>query len=220
MLPSRFRLALLAIVPVCVLTGWHGVVAEEAQPAAAPSSTPAHEAVRQLLTGQNVVIIYSNDGVEEVRVYGRQQRGATRLPPGREVVRTDEAARIQQLENEATSHTEPRRRLSALDRLAARARPEVLSRVSIDVLARESDRAVLERALEIVRDHPGFPVEPLLALAGSNQAAPVRIEALKQLTERAPQDHRLVETLRRALNDPASAVRSAARRLVERMASE
>lgn len=203
------------------------------------AAVPLEDALGRVLRGRDVIVAYSRGGgIEEVRVYGTRAqhrlspssnapvvRGVLESDPINRVVDTrlraadareaDDRARVTQLRSDVMSHPEPRRRLSALERLTASADQQVIIDALAQVMEKESDRAVLDRALDIVADHDSIPLEPLLKLAMSKQPPSVRIKALKRLSEQGGKDPRVLETLRTLLHDPTVGIRNTAQRLLD-----
>jgi len=89
----------------------------------------------------------------------------------------------------------------------------------VDVLEREANPGLLERALDIVRGERSVPLGPIVKLAVANPAPAVRTKALGCLGEQAGRDPRARQTLEAAAaDDPAPAVRTAARTLLQQLA--
>src|SRR5438874_2153249 len=100
----------------------------------------------------------------------------------------------------------------------ARLRGAALDAV-VEVLGRESNPGLLERALDIVGSERALPLEPVLRLAASNPEPRVRIKALTRLSEQAARDVRARQALEVAAADDSSpAVRDTAAKLLRDVA--
>lgn len=170
-----------------------------------------------MLSGMDVVVTYSDDGIHEVRVYrtradsnDRQGAGDTAVPDPRVA---DDLARVARLRHAVTSQPDPARRLSALQRLATTADRRLVVEAAMAVLESDSSRALLEYALDVVRGEDSLRLEPLLKLAVGAREPTVRIKALNRLADQGARDPRIVETLRVLADDPL--LRATARRLLE-----
>jgi hypothetical protein len=185
------------------------------------TSVPIEHALRRLLRGKDVVVRSGRD-VVAVRVYASRgdhrppdARGA---PGGRHIaggMDVEDLSRVKRLHADAIGHPDPQKRSSALGRLAATADPSVVMETIVEVLERESNAQVLERALDIARDQEALPVEPLLNFAMSAGLESVRIKAIKRLSEYAGADGRVRRALRVLTTDPAPGVRQTAQQLLD-----
>ena len=88
----------------------------------------------------------------------------------------------------------------------------------LEVLDRESNPGLLQRALDIVGPDRTIPLEPLVKLAMSNPAPEVRIKALAQIAGHVARDPRARQALELAAADDATpGVRDAARALLQQV---
>jgi len=182
---------------------------------------PVEDALRQLLRGRDFVLVVSSPGrPAEAHVYGRSgQAGApppaasvSSAPAGEPVDRASVAA----LRDRALTDPDPGARARALEGLAASADQRAARDAMLEVLERESNPGLLQRALDIVGADRTIPLEPLVNLALGNPAPEVRIKALTQLGAQVARDPRARQTLEAsAANDPAPGVRDAARALLQ-----
>lgn len=167
------------------------------------------DAVRWLLTGRDFVLVYSSTGrLREARVYepAPSASGRTSEPNGADVAR---------LRGAALADPDPRERARALEDLAANLDQRAALDAVVEVLGRESNPGLLERALDIVGSERALPLEPVLRLAASNPEPRVRIKALTRLSEQAARDVRARQALEvAAADDSAPAVRDTAAKLL------
>jgi hypothetical protein len=185
---------------------------------------PVEAALLRLLRDTDFVLLYSPRGVAEVRVYGAGQRAAVReSPPAPSVsasppqANAPDTAAVAGLRNQALADPDSSVRGRALEGLAAKADQPAARDAVMEVLERETNPGLLERALDIVGGDQSIPLEPIVKLAVSNPAPQVRIKALSQLGQhvtRDPQARRTLEVL--AADDPAPPVREAAQALLRR----
>ena len=194
------------------------------------------DGLRLLLKQENLILLYSGSGLEEARVYGPADGGSrqptaqafafpsvldvnrmARLETAREAENDDRVARLRM---DALGHPDSRQRSRALEALAANTDQQTALDTVREVLERESDSAVLGRALDIAREQEGLPLDPLLKLALNGREPTVRIKALTRLSERGSQDPRVRETLGTvAAHDPAMSVRETAETLLQELAA-
>ena len=171
------------------------------------------DAVRRLLTGRDFVLVYSSTGrLREARVYEAATSASARTsaPSGADVAR---------LRGAALADPDPRERARALEDLAANLDQRAALDAVVEVLGRESNPGLLERALDIVGSERAVPLEPVLRLAASNPEPRVRIKALTRLSEQAAQDVRARQALEvAAADDSAPAVRDTAAKLLKDVA--
>ena len=171
------------------------------------------DAVRRLLTGRDFVLVYSSTGrLREARVYEAATSASARTsaPDGADVPR---------LRGAALADPDPRERARALEDLAANLDQRAALDAVVEVLGRESNPGLLERALDIVGSERALPLEPVLRLAASNPEPRVRIKALTRLSEQAAQDVRARQALEvAAADDSAPAVRDTAAKLLKDVA--
>jgi len=185
---------------------------------------PVEAALLRLLRDKDFVLLSSPSGAAEVRVYGPGQRTAVResapapavgaSPPQADA--PDNAA-VAGLRNQALADPDSGVRGRALEGLAAKADQPAARDAVMEVLARETNPGLLERALDIVGGDQSIPLEPIVKLAVNSPAPQVRIKALSQLSQhvsRDPQARRTLEVL--AADDPAPPVREAAQALLRR----
>jgi len=185
---------------------------------------PVEAALLRLLRDKDFVLLSSPSGAAEVRVYGPGQRTAVResapapavgaAPPQADA--PDNAA-VAGLRNQALADPDSGVRGRALEGLAAKADQPAARDAVMEVLARETNPGLLERALDIVGGDQSIPLEPIVKLAVNSPAPQVRIKALSQLSQhvtRDPQARRTLEVL--AADDPAPPVREAAQALLRR----
>ena len=171
------------------------------------------DAVRRLLTGRDFVLVYSSTGrLREARVYEAATSASARTsaPDGADVPR---------LRGAALADPDPRERARALEDLAANLDQRAALDAVVEVLGRESNPGLLERALDIVGSERALPLEPVLRLAASNPEPRVRIKALTRLSEQAARDVRARQALEVAAADDSSpAVRDTAAKLLRDVA--
>ena len=188
-------------------------------------AVPVEDALRRLLRGKDFVLVYSPSRLDEARVYGRSQARAREPAPAASVPsgpagdpeNRDTVTRLRDL---ALTSPDPAARAHALEGLAANADQRAVRDAVLEVLERESNPGLLQRALDIVGADRTIPLEPLVKLAVSNPAPEVRIKALTQLVEQMSRDPRARQTLETsAADDPAPGVRDAAKTLLQRAAA-
>jgi hypothetical protein len=146
------------------------------------------EGLRRLLWNRDFLLVYSDEGLAEVRVLG----GERGLPRDLEV----EAATLGRLRVEALHHPDPAVRVSALDRLAVNGEQALVLKTALEVLEREPDEEVLKSALDHLLAHESVPVEPVLNLVAGDRDPALRAEALDLLGEHGRGDQRVSDTLR------------------------
>ena len=123
------------------------------------------------------------------------------------------------LRGAALADPDPRERARALEDLAANLDQRAALDAVVEVLGRESNPGLLERALDIVSSEGALPLEPVLRLAASNPEPRVRIKALTRLSEQAARDVRARQALEvAAADDSAPAVRDTAAKLLRDVA--
>ena len=170
---------------------------------------PLEDGLRRLLKGKDFVLAYARSRLEEARVYSTTPLNAPSAPD----------AGVARLRGEALTNPDPQARLRALEGLAANADQRAALDAVVDVLEREANPGLLERALDIVRGERSVPLGPIVKLAVANPAPAVRTKALGCLGEQAGRDPRARQTLEAAAaDDPAPAVRTAARTLLQQLA--
>jgi HEAT repeats len=189
-------------------------------------SVPVETALRRLLRDKDLVLVYAPNRLAEAHVYGRSTgRPAAEPPPAASVGSGPAAAAesrdtLARLREQALTNTDVNARAQALEGLAAQPDQRAVRDVVLEVLDRESDPRLLQRALDIVGPDRTIPLEPLVKLAASSPAPEVRIKALTQLVEHATRDPRVRQTLETAAaGDPEPNVRDAARTLLQRVAA-
>lgn len=190
-------------------------------------AVPVEEALRRLLRGKDFVLVYSPGRLAEARVYGhgRSDERASAPPPAASVPSgragdPENRDTVARLRAQALSSPDLAVRAQALEGLAANADLRAVRDTVLEVLARESNAGLLQRALDIVGADRTIPLEPIVKLAVSNPAPEVRIKALTQLVEQMSRDPRARQTLETsAADDPAPAVRDAAKTLLQRAAA-
>jgi hypothetical protein len=179
---------------------------------------PVEEGLRRLLRGKDFFMMSAPRGaIEAAHVY---RRGAP--PPAGARVSAGAGAAVSQprqdvasIRSEAIANPSSRRRLRALERLAANADADAAMGTVVEVLERESNPQLLERALDIAGQDPSTPLDVIVNLARRNPDAQVRIKALDHLSQRDRSDARVRHTLEvLATDDPAPEVRTVARRLL------
>jgi hypothetical protein len=175
------------------------------------------EGLLRLLPTRNFMLGYSSDGLVEVRVYAarRPDAGSARPEltnrPGPEQPAADPAG----LKEQALDNPDPRTRMSAIEQLAASGDRAAAVDALATVLEGEQDVEVLNTALAYLYEHESIPLEPVLAIAGSDRVARLRPRALDLLSARGRQDPRFSQLLRRlAGTDENEAVRATARSLL------
>src|SRR5437773_1632522 len=114
------------------------------------------------------------------------------------------AADVARLRGAALADPDPRERARALEDLAANLDQRAALDAVVEVLGRESNPGLLERALDIVGSERAVPLEPVLRLAASNPEPRVRIKALTRLSEQAARDVRARQALEVAAADDSS----------------
>ena len=195
-------------------------------------SVPVETALRRLLRDKDLVLVYSPNRLAEAHVYGRSAgRPAAEPPPAASVGSGPAAAAgsgpagaaesretVARLREQALTNADVTARAQALEGLAAQPDQRAVRDVVLEVLDRESDPRLLQRALDIAGRDRTIPLEPLVKLAGSSPAPDVRVKALTQLVEHATRDPRVRQTLETsAASDPEPNVRDAARTLLQRV---
>jgi hypothetical protein len=188
-------------------------------------TTPVEDALRRLLPGKDFVFLYSPSALAEARVYRAGDKGPGRAAaepanvsatPGGE---SPDLTSVAALRNQALSSPDPGVRSRALEGLAANVDQRAARDAVLEVLERESNPVLLQRALDIVGADRSLPVEPLVKLAIGNPAPEVRIKALTRLSEQIGGDPRARQTLEvSAADDPAPGVRQAAKTLLQQQA--
>ena len=169
------------------------------------------EAVRRLLMGRSFVLVYATGALREARVYEAPPSASARTPE-------PEGADVARLRGAALADPDPRERARALEDLAANLDQRAALDAVVEVLGRESNPGLLERALDIVGSERALPLEPVLRLA-SNPEPRVRIKALTRLSEQAARDVRARQALEvAAADDSAPAVRDTAAKLLRDVA--
>jgi len=184
---------------------------------------PVEEALRRLLRGRDFVLVSSAGRPPEAHVYGRSTGAAaapapaaspSSAPAGEPVDRGSIAA----LRHQALTDPDPAARSRALEGLAASAEQRAARDAVLEVLDRESNPGLLQRALDIVGADRTIPLEPLVRLAMSNPAPEVRVKALTQLAAHVARDPRARQTLElAAADDDTPGVRDAARALLQQV---
>ena len=130
-----------------------------------------------------------------------------------------DGADVARLRGAALADPDPRERAQALEDLAANLDQRAALDAVVEVLGRESNPGLLERALDIVGSERALPLEPVLRLAASNPEPRVRIKALTRLSEQAARDVRARQALEVAAADDSSpAVRDTAAKLLRDVA--
>lgn len=186
---------------------------------------PVEDALRRLLRGKDFVLVYSPNRLAEARVYGHSEERAGAPPPAASVPSGpvgDPESRdtVARLRNQALTSPDLAARAQALEGLAANADQRAVRDAVLEILERESNPGLLQRALDIVGADRTIPLEPIVKLAASNPAPEVRIKALTQLVEQMSRDPRARQTIETsAADDPAPAVRDAAKTLLQRAAA-
>ena len=169
------------------------------------------EAVRRLLMGRSFVLVYATGALREARVYEAPPSASARTPE-------PEGADVARLRGAALADPDPRERARALEDLAANLDQRAALDAVVEVLGRESNPGLLERALDIVGSERALPLEPVLRMA-SNPEPRVRIKALTRLSEQAARDVRARQALEvAAADDSAPAVRDTAAKLLRDVA--
>ena len=170
------------------------------------------EAVQRLLMGRSFVLVYATGALREARVYEAPPSASARTPE-------PEGADVARLRGAALADPDPRERARALEDLAANLDQRAALDAVVEVLGRESNPGLLERALDIVGSERALPLEPVLRLAASNPEPRVRIKALTRLSEQAARDVRARQALEvAAADDSAPAVRDTAAKLLRDVA--
>ena len=177
---------------------------------------PIEEGLRRLLRGRNFVFVSMPiDGVERARVF---RTGDSRAEPISVAAAgpAEQSGQLSQFRGEALSNPDARRRARALERLAARADDRASIDAVIEMLQRETDPGLLERALDIAGEDPSTPLDVIVKLAQTHPAPRVRGRAVVELGKRATADARARQALEvLAADDPAPSVRSMARSLIQ-----
>jgi hypothetical protein len=179
---------------------------------------PVDEGLRRVLRAKNFFMVSApRGGVGQAHVF---RQGGT-PPAERRVAEAADAGDRQDprgvsaIRSEAIANPSSRRRLRALERLAANADADAAIGAVVEILERESNPQLLARALDIAGQDPSTPVDVLVNLARRNPDAQVRIKALNHLSKRGTSDARVRQTLEvLATDDAASEVRETARRLL------
>ena len=188
-------------------------------------AAPVEDALRRLLRGTDFVLVYSPGRLAEARVYGRnaEPAGAETAPPAGSVDpvpagEPQDRSSVAGLRSQVLGNPDPAARARALEGLAASADQRAVRDTVLEVLERESNPGLLQRALDIAGGDRSIPLEPIVKLAVGNPAPEVRIKALTQLREHVARDPRARQTLEvSAADDPAPGVRQAARALLQQM---
>ena len=186
---------------------------------------PVEEGLRRVLRGRNFFMVAVPQGsIERAHVY-RKPGGSPSRSPSESIVASGLATndrdrqddgRIAEVRSEALANPNARTRLRALERLAASADTSAANAAVIEVLQRESNPALLERALDIVGQDPSTPLDVVMRLAQSNADPQVRIKALTHLSQRGAPDARVRHTFEvLAADDPVPEVRRAAKRVLQ-----
>src|SRR5205823_10560189 len=128
------------------------------------------------------------------------------------------AAALARLRSEALENPDPGARGRALEGLAASGNRGWMREAAVAMLEYESNSGLLQRALDLVAADRTVPLEPLVKLALANPAPEVRVKALTQVGARAAEDPRARQAVEAAGEDPAPAVRDAARALLQQLA--
>jgi HEAT repeats len=186
------------------------------------TAVPLEEALRRLLREKSFVLVYSPAALAEARVYGRRRAPAQDPTPGpadigaRPEGEPNDGSSVAGLRTQALTSRDPAERARALEGLAANADQPAARDAVVEVLERESEPGLLQRALDIIGADRATPLEPLVKLAVTNTDPDVRLKALAQLVSHVGQDPRARQTLEaRAADDPSPAVRQAARSFLQ-----
>ena len=192
------------------------------------------EGLRRLLRGKNLILVYSQAGLSEIRIYGegsrefrrltvgrpqpsRRAQTAQRAPrPPRGVV--EDFAELTRLRAEALENPDPAARSAALDRLSRNEKLAV--QTALEILERERDPEVLESALDILGGQESVPLDPLFKVA-THPEPTVRLQALELLSEHGEGDSRVRDLLKKIVQtDRNREVRETARSLLESLQTE
>jgi len=179
---------------------------------------PLEDGLRRLLKGKDFVLAYARSRLEEARVYSTAPAASAGAAVHAPAAPDADVARLR---GEALTNPDPQARLRALEGLAANADQRAALDAVVDVLEREANPGLLERALDIVRGESSVPLGPIVKLAIGNPAPAVRTKALGCLGEQVSRDPRARQTLEAAAAaDPAPGVRTAARTLLQQLATK
>jgi len=188
-------------------------------------------ALHRLLGVENLVFLYSTDGLVEVRAYGdrlsgslssRRQRGEADQAE-RRVSRSDDedSVDIVRLQREALRNPDPHARAIALDEMARKGDEALARDTALEVLRRDGDERVLARALTVLSDLERVPLDPILKFAATNRGAYLRVQALELLGEHGREDSRVTALLRTlSRRDPDAEVRESAKALLEDLSEQ
>src|SRR5262245_8722683 len=206
-------------------------VAEERTDAVIEALSP-EQALRRLLPTDSLIFVYGANGLAEVRGYAdRGQRraqgnGRARLQEmdsgatagAGPAMRSDEGASVDRahLASQALTDADPEVRATALESLAGSGDAESAVATAAEVLARDRDEAVLDRALAVLGEQDTMPLEPVLRFAAGDGDPDLRMRALSMLRHRGDEDARVHGLLTRVARDDRSAdVRETAKALLD-----
>jgi hypothetical protein len=201
------------------------------------SAVSLEAALQQLLQNRNFMFVYSEGRLAEVRVYADGKGQFHRVAAGAAPVAarpapqprgdpapgggTSETVEKARLRSEALRSSDPARRATALDDLAATGDEQMAMDTALMVLERERDPHVIENALEHLSGQDSVRLDPLMGLAASDRPSAVRTRALEILSEHSERDDRVVPFLQRlARRDRDEEVRETAQRLLRQLGDE
>jgi len=182
---------------------------------------PVEEALRRLLHGRDFVLVSNSGRAAEARVYGHSDQRSAAPPPAASPSSAPPApatdgTSVASLRHQALTDPDPSARARALEGLAANPDDKAARDAVLEMLNRESNAGLLQRALDIVGRDATLPLDPLVRLALANPSAEVRIKALTQLASHVARDPRARQTLEiAAAEDATPDVRDAARSLLQ-----
>lgn len=196
---------------------------------------PVEEALRHLLRGHGVVLIFASDGTlagahafatadgpsrtsptpTPASVRSPARGSAAAGPPAAEEADRDRLARLAGV---TASHPDPDRRIEALENLAESGNEALVRETAVQVLARDRDTRVLESTLDILGTLDAPPLDAIASFAAGSRDPVLRTQAIDILGDHREDDPRVTAWLRQLASDPDEGVRDAARAQLEAVA--